>query len=711
MSSGLSNILQTEQSQRILYLTLVLFAFAVIFALSLFPLEDVDTWMHLKYGEYIVNTKSIPQEEFFSYTVTGTKDVDHEWLAQIVLYLVYRLVGFDGLVLFKTFIILLTFGILLKTAHFLWGRSYLSVMVLLGMALTSAFRFVERPGLFTIFLLAVLIYILFTYQRSKSQRRIYFLPLIFLLWVNMHGGFIIGWGFLALYTGAQLLFYFLKSRIKWFDNFSLSKERIKFLIIFSFLSVVICLVNPYGLEMVILPFRGLFTLSRFFAELNEWKSPFDPIHQPREYTTLFVVTGALSLVLFLLNFRKFHPLYFLLFLFFVGASFSGMRNISLYALGIYVPLVYNLKEFFASFKATDFQKRVLAPFIKIGGLALVFLLFLQFVYRGNQFGLNYHFYGTGVRESYFPIKAVDFVDRVNIEGNLLNQYSTGSYLIWRSYPKRRVFIDGRSGLYGEDFFFRYKSFAFNEDEFKKATEEFDFNYILVIDSGFLQDNPDWKLAYFDNVFRVYLKNIERNQEVIEQYGYNFLDPSKNLKEIFAKFSDETAPEYKKEILRSLAQNYQTTVTQVILAEFYQKTGAPDKSLQQLKTAVETGPDLAHTYLALGNYYAQAKFYDEAIENYDKVIDLDSQMAQPHHNKGNIYLNQGEYKRAVKEYQKALFLDDQYALSYLGLGVIFSEYLNNPAKAIAAYQNYLALAPDSEQKSAIENKIGELQNHL
>lgn len=700
----------SSKSERLLYLIFVIIGFGVIFVLALFPMEDVDTWMHLKYGEYIVNNKTLPQDEFFSYTVQGTRDVDHEWLAQVILYLVYRISGFDGLVFFKAIIIIISFAILLKTAHFLEGRSFLAVIVLIVSALTGAFRFIERPGLFTILLLSILIYILFTYHRAKNPRRIYFLPLIFLFWINLHGGFIIGWGLVMLYLACQLLFYYGRKKILWFSPFTISSPKLRLLAIFAFLSFVIGLANPYGLEMITFPFQSIFTLKDFFAEINEWKSPFDPMHQPREYVTMFVISGALTATLFLLNFRKFQPLYFLTFLFFLGASFTGMRNIILYALGIYLPLFHNLRLFLSSFKPTHLLKRIV-PFLRLSAIIALFLLFLQFVFRGNSLGLNYHYFGTGMRESVFAVKAMDFIEQANIPGEMLNQYSIGSYLIWRSFPERKVFIDGRSGLYGEDFFFRYQSFGDNLEEFKKATEEFNFNYILLIDSNFLKDNPDWKLVYFDNIFRVYVKNEQRNQSIIDQYGYNYIDPNKTLDEILASYTPDTAKEFEKEILRTLAQNYQTTVAQVILAEFYQENGAWEKSFEQLKIAQETEPYLAHTYLALGNYYSQKQEWDQAIKNYKKARSLDFQIAQPNHNLGNVYFNQGQYKKAIKEYQKALYINDDYVPSYLGLGVIYSDYLIDPAKAIVAFQKYLELEPNSELRTELEQRIKNLQSKL
>lgn len=711
MLSKIFKNLQSEKSQKILYIITLLVVFGVIFSITLFPLEDVDAWTHLKYGELIVENHKLPQSDIFSYTVAGTPDVDHEWLAQIIIYSVYKYVGFDGLVIFKAIIALIVFVILLRTYNSLYGRSLFSLVLLMGAAMTAAFRFIIRPDIFTFILLAILINVVCTYRQSKNNWKIYLLPLIFLIWVNTHGAFIIGWGLLGLYTGVQIIFYILRTKSKFLEKYALSFKKLRLLIIFSILSVLICLVNPYGYEMILVPFKGIFGLSEFFSQLNEWKSPFDPLHQPKEYVTLFVASGALTLVLFLLNYRSFDLLYFLIFLLFAYSNFKGMRNIALYGIGIFIPLAYNLKIFIKSFNATDFQKKYLKPLLNISLIIFLLLLYLQFVFKGNNLGLNHHDFGTGTQESNFPGKLVDFIDEVGIQGNMMNQYGLGSYLIWKCYPERKVFLDGRSGLYGEKFFFRYKSFAYDAQEFAKATEEYDFNYTISQHSKFLSTDSNWRLLYFDNLFELYVRNNEQNKKVIEKYGYRYVDPNKTLNEIFANYSEETALEYEKEIKKTLARNYQVTIAHVLLSELYKKEGKIEDSLKQLQISQELNPNMSSSYLALGNHYAGVGDNEQAITNFKKAISLDSSIPEAHHNLANIYTGLGQYDDAIKEYQKAIYISNDYALSYLGLGVIYADYLKEPAKAIIALQEYLILDPNSDQKENVESKIKQLREGI
>jgi len=80
--------------------------FALIFTMAVRVPTDTDTWWHLRSGEYIVRTHSIPRHDVFSHTVAGKPWIDHGWLAQIAIYLLYAAFGYAGLGLALTVAIL-----------------------------------------------------------------------------------------------------------------------------------------------------------------------------------------------------------------------------------------------------------------------------------------------------------------------------------------------------------------------------------------------------------------------------------------------------------------------------------------------------------------------------------------------------------------------------------------------------------------------------
>ena len=88
------------------------FVFAFLFASR--PLSDGDFWWHLKTGEYIVRNFSIPRIDFYSFTVPGRHWVAHEWLSEVIFYLVYSRAGFNTLIFIFTIFTVLAFWIVFQ---------------------------------------------------------------------------------------------------------------------------------------------------------------------------------------------------------------------------------------------------------------------------------------------------------------------------------------------------------------------------------------------------------------------------------------------------------------------------------------------------------------------------------------------------------------------------------------------------------------------
>ena len=138
-----------------------IFAYAVLFASR--PLSDADFWWHLKTGEYIVATGIIPRSDFFSFTNYGRPWVAHEWLSEVIFYVIYSRLGFNALILIFAIITALAFWIALKRsiAHpFIGGIAVVlgvwSVLPTVGV----------RPRAFTLLLASIFLAIL-GHQRNR----------------------------------------------------------------------------------------------------------------------------------------------------------------------------------------------------------------------------------------------------------------------------------------------------------------------------------------------------------------------------------------------------------------------------------------------------------------------------------------------------------------------------------------------------------------
>jgi hypothetical protein len=123
---------------------LIAILFVAIFTMAVRVPTDTDTWWHLRSGEYILRTHSIPRHDVFSHTVAGKPWIDHGWLAQIAIYLLYTAFGYAGLGLALAAVVTLTFVfVFLQSEENLYLKAFITVLA----AITSAgpYPFVDRP--------------------------------------------------------------------------------------------------------------------------------------------------------------------------------------------------------------------------------------------------------------------------------------------------------------------------------------------------------------------------------------------------------------------------------------------------------------------------------------------------------------------------------------------------------------------------------------
>ena len=192
-------------SKRILILVALL-ALGILFSSEI---SDSDFWWHLKTGEYIASTHSLPSPDPFSFTTSTSAaeavvrqvNLTHEWLAQLILYGAYGALGFPGVILLRVSLLLIFCGI---SAWVVYRRGMgidraIAAGVAAGLAVLPSVA--DRPYLFTFVFIAVFIAVL----DGASAKLRWALPVIMLIWANAHGGFILGLAILGVWAGAALL--------------------------------------------------------------------------------------------------------------------------------------------------------------------------------------------------------------------------------------------------------------------------------------------------------------------------------------------------------------------------------------------------------------------------------------------------------------------------------------------------------------------------
>jgi len=415
--------------------------FISLFLFTLRPIADPDFWWHLRTGELIAQSHTIPHYDPFSFTNNGKPWIAHEWLSELVIYGLYRL-GSYGLLIFS-------FSTIISIAFYLSylrspnnSRPYIAGFVLLLGALASAPTWGVRPQMVSLLFTSLFLYLLDRYQRERKLKFLIPIPVLTVFWVNLHAGFLLGLVIILLYIIGSLIELFVHKTLKKdFDDPAIYKS-ILHLITALFVSLLSTLLNPNGTSILIYPFQTLSSpaMQQF---IQEWFSPdfHQLMWQPLALFFLaFIGAGLLS--------RKSpSPTKLLLTLVFGYAALLSARNVPFFSLAA-IPILAEEIDSIISLPVVDHKPS------KIVGIGSILLLCVALLLIGIRFGQVVEEQGNSEADT-FPKAAVDFIQINNMEGNIFNSYGWGGYLIWRLYPDHFIFIDGRADVYGDQFLINY----------------------------------------------------------------------------------------------------------------------------------------------------------------------------------------------------------------------------------------------------------------
>ena len=470
-----------------------IFAYAVLFASR--PLSDADFWWHLKTGEYIVGTGIVPRSDFFSFTNYGKPWVAHEWLSEVIFYVIYSRLGFNALILIFAVITALAFWIALKraTAHpFIGGFAALlgvwSVLPTVGV----------RPRAFTLLLASIFLAILGRYARTGQGRRVWWLIPLAALWANLHGGFLIGLVLIAL-TIVGIVLDVWAARQK----FATSWPRLRSLVLAFFGSVLAAFLNPQGWRIYLFPFEIFFSPIQQ-REVTDWLSP--NFQQP-DLLPLAVLI-LLTIAALSLSPRRPRPSELLFFLSTLFATLKSNRHMAIFAL-IAVPLAAEYLQQWLS--STPLQKAFGKPAqgsVKKREMLLSLLLLLPLFLFANR--LRTTVYGPPKQEMVqVPLKAVEFMHQKQVIGNTFTDPNVwAGYLIW-TRPMNPVYIDGRIDMYGDQFVKEYIDIIRGKIDWQQPFSRYGVRVAILNPKSMLsremQSAPDWQMLYQDEMAAVFAR--------------------------------------------------------------------------------------------------------------------------------------------------------------------------------------------------------------
>jgi len=269
-----------------------IFIFLMILALgnSFLGSADTDTAWHIRTGDYIVARIEVPKADIFSYRKYGETWVAHEWLADVIFSLLHRFAGLNGIVCFAAFVIAFTIFLLFKMLETYRLNIFVVTAVTVLAAVTSSVHWLARPHIFSMCLTLLWYFLLESHQRSPQMRHLFFFPVLMVFWVNLHGGYLVGFVLLGIYCIGNITDYLAAMG----RGLNPAKKLLASTVLIAVLSFMAALFNPYGYRLLLFPFEILG--SRVAMEnIVEWHSPsFHQFGAYEFYLLLLIVTFLVS---------------------------------------------------------------------------------------------------------------------------------------------------------------------------------------------------------------------------------------------------------------------------------------------------------------------------------------------------------------------------------------------------------------------------------
>jgi hypothetical protein len=469
--------------------------FSLLFAMAVRVPLDTDTWWHLRSGKMILDEREIPKTDAFSYTKGGADWIDHGWLAQIVLYGAYQLTGGDGDPGDSGAIGLSLFTATLATAgmalvyRMCAGNVYSRMFVLVIGAAAAAVFWTARPQMFSFLFSALVLYLLYLYKYKRVDR-LWFIPVLMALWVNLHAGFAIGFIYLLGFLGGEVIGNLLNPS----DEYAVSWRRLRKVGLATLVGIAALSLNPYGPQMVLYPFRtaGIQTLNLF---IQEWRSP--DFKTPQTWPFLILLAGVIVLGSRIQRRIAWSDLILV-----AGTALLALwaaRNIAVFAVAATPALSRQVDAWLAE------RGWRITPSGQAAGrmLALNWVL-LVLVLVGVLAKIGATLSSETVRESqaeFLPVKVAEYLRTEAPPGPMLNSYNWGGYFIF-AVPEMPVFVDGRTDLYDDRFLKDYFRAILGAKEWRKPLDKYDIRLVVIEKESalatLLRERPsEWRIAYED----------------------------------------------------------------------------------------------------------------------------------------------------------------------------------------------------------------------
>ena len=470
----------------------------MIVTLSLYisSVQDPDFWWHLRIGRWMVENGRLPSTDIFTFTVPNHVWTDHEYLTEILMWLVYSTTGVVG--------ISIAFGLITWAGFWVMYhqvRRQPWVIVGIGLAIAAVAGspiWGPRAQMITFFFTCLELYWLQGYLSGRS-RALNVFPLLMILWANLHGGWVIGFVWLGVALGAELLGW------AWDRSNPAHRAHVRFLAIITVFSVVAVAATPHGFSLYPYPFQTQGSVAQQKL-IVEWFSP--DFHEV--YLRPFEAMIFLTIIGFTLRRPSLYE--FLLTLTALGLALQSVRNVVLFVAAATPVLINCYSAYWKELSQARGWKLELPPraiFAVVTAIVLVVIVLATALRITDS--INPDKQRSLVAASY-PVGAADWLAaHPEVGTRMYNQYGWGGYLADRFYPdpNRKVFIFGEAALMGDPLLNQYEDVQTLRTDWKQVLDQYKVDYVVYNKgealANVLATQPEWTLVYQDSVAVIYVR--------------------------------------------------------------------------------------------------------------------------------------------------------------------------------------------------------------
>jgi hypothetical protein len=459
-------------------------------------IQDPDFWWHLRIGRWMVENGRLPSHDLFTFTVPDHVWTDHEYLTEVLMWLVYSATGAVG--------IAIVFGLVTWAGFWLIYRQVRRqpfVIVGLGLALGALAGWPiwgPRAQMITFAFSCLELYWLQGYLSGRS-RALNFFPLVMAVWANLHGGWVIGFAWLGVALVAEVVGW------AWDRSNPAHRAHVRFLAIITAASLVAVLATPHGFSLYLYPFQTQGSVAQQKL-IVEWFSP--DFHQtylrPFEAMVFIVIAG------FALRRPRLYE--FLLTMAALGLALQSVRHVALFVAAATPVMIGSYSEYWKELTSSRGWKLSLParPLFAATTAVVLVVVFLVALVKIDS-DINPTVQAKLDADSY-PIAAADWLaTHPEVGTRMYNQYGWGGFLAYRFYPdpNRRVFIFGEAELMGDPLLNQYNDVQNLRPDWKAILDQYRVDYVIFNKdaalSNVLATQPEWTIAYQDNVAVIFVR--------------------------------------------------------------------------------------------------------------------------------------------------------------------------------------------------------------